>query len=198
MPRDREVAGCGCASGRGRGVGESSGCGSCGTGDVDVRAGREGWTDKCPYCDGHEFGGAQDVSGDPEDSEEAPPSATDLAWAAGLFDGEGNVWIGQEGTVQLKIDMMSSRPVWKIQKVLGGGVTTWNHKNGHTVWRWRETGKEGVLRVVRLLTPFCQEKGFELLQAAGVIVGTFRADDARALVKRSREMKKNGKEEEEG
>jgi hypothetical protein len=189
---DYNVAGCSDRSESGHGLGES-----------DRDRYREPESDvvwpsdpgrEDEHCDSSGSGGEcweREFQGDSEDPKKDAPCATDLAWAAGLFDGEGNVWVGEDGRVQIKVDMMSSRPVWRLEKILGGLVKASSHKNGHLIWRWRECGSVEILRIAGLLIPYMSEKGYELLVACGVIKGTFRADEARGRIKVYREAKKS-------
>lgn len=187
-----DLAGCGDQDRRGRESGKHPGDRPGDPDYPDLRVRPENRQSQCPYCDGPGRERILQLQNDTTDPEEASRRATDLAWAAGLFDGEGNVWIGESGQVQLKVDMMSAGPVQKLGSLLGGRVGVWNHKNGHVVWRWRVSGTEDVLRIVDELEPHCLEKGYELLLGMAVLKKSMTATDARALVIRHREGKKNG------
>lgn len=192
MPGTSNLAGCDDQDRRGRESGKYPGSGSGDSDYPDVRIYPQSGQNQCPYCDGPGRERIAKLSEHSEDSQEAACSSTDLAWAAGLFDGEGNVWIGEGGQVQLKVDMMSGGPVQKLGSLLGGSVGVWNHKNGHVVWRWRVSGTGDVLSVVEKLEPYCMEKGYELLLGSAVLARSMTATDARALQTRHREGKKNG------
>lgn len=74
----------------------------------------------------------------------------DVAWAAGLFDGEGSINIGsspnRNGDYRyyaiLKVDMVGGgeRTIQRLRSIFGGSIQTY-HRSESTVWRWRIAGK---------------------------------------------------------
>lgn len=64
-------------------------------------------------------------------------SVQDHAWAAGLFDGEGCVYLGRQkhgGVLYcLTVEMNHAPTVWKFKRIVGG--RTYQTLRGTTVWR---------------------------------------------------------------
>ena len=98
-------------------------------------------------------------------------SNVEIAWAAGLFEGEG--WAGfyktpgrtrKDGTKsrpegyfypKLAMSMTDLDVLQKFQSIVGGGITG-PYTNGHNkpIWYWRETKPENAKRTARLLYPY--------------------------------------------
>jgi hypothetical protein len=47
----------------------------------------------------------------------------DIAWAAGLFEGEGSIVISREGRVALQVHMTDEDVMRHLAEVLGGNIT---------------------------------------------------------------------------
>lgn len=74
------------------------------------------------------------------------PQETDYAWAAGFFDGEGNIFTGFRGSFKrprsvMQVAQVNREPLDRLQKILGGGsvLGPYVHKNPNSqdyyVWR---------------------------------------------------------------
>jgi len=81
---------------------------------------------------------------------------TDVAWAAGFFDGEGCVTITwrrqtQRGPLKqvsplLIASVVNVDPgaIERLHSLFGGAVRSYqHHANGHTIYEWRATGSKG-------------------------------------------------------
>lgn len=89
------------------------------------------------------------------------PSATDLAWAAGLFEGEGcfNVGFRQSGKiiVQARLAMTDRDVVERFAAVVQVGHLTGPRKkrvNEQLVYEWATQWGPGVLAVIQMLSPW--------------------------------------------
>jgi hypothetical protein len=101
------------------------------------------------------------------------PSEVDIAWAAGLFEGEGCLTIS--GTrwphARLKLNMTDEEPVRRFHDIVGHGQVRQEDaqiKYGYKrQWEWYVGNKEGVAAVIHLLfqqlSPRRQARAAELL-----------------------------------
>jgi len=85
----------------------------------------------------------------------------DWAWAAGLFEGEGCIYL-REGVngVQLKVAMTDHDVVIRFWNVVGHGyVNRAAPTNGvKEVWVWQEAKRDGVRHVLDGLYPYLGER----------------------------------------
>lgn len=97
---------------------------------------------------------------------------TEIAWAAGFFDGEGSVFVrhtkrhkgGTTGkmypllTVELSVAQVRREPLDRLLKALGTGVVRGPYapkrKNHNKYYRFQTAGRPRVLRVATLLWPY--------------------------------------------
>lgn len=88
-----------------------------------------------------------------------------IAYAAGLFDGEGCVTVKWPRHIQavLEIQMVHLPTLQKFASIVGGQVRkSYEHRRGRrTQWRWRVHDFEAI-RVARLLLPHSVEKKTQL------------------------------------
>jgi hypothetical protein len=89
----------------------------------------------------------------------------ELAWAAGFFDGEGNVRnrtaISKKlangttaiytGLLHLQISQNEREPLERFQKAVGGAGGIYWHKNGH--WKYSVAKYDEVYEIVEKLFP---------------------------------------------
>jgi hypothetical protein len=118
---------------------------------------------------------------------------TDVAWAAGFFDGEGSVMLSQRGsngsffTLYATVGQVNKRPLLKLQQIFGGVVkhaSTTTAGNPFHVWRVAAT-KAGL--VLEEMLPYIVDKHEEIsialemqnLKQKGKKLGTIKysADD---------------------
>lgn len=110
------------------------------------------------------------------------PTIVDIAWAAGVYEGEGAVLL-RSG----KIQYGDSRPIvsvcqkdeWlpqRLQSLFGGGITHYRHKRGNGAgnyyFYWRLAGVRGVgflMTIYGLLSPRRQGQIREALSLTGCL-----------------------------
>lgn len=88
--------------------------------------------------------------------------ATDTAWAAGLFEGEGCISISRNGPaagrVTLGMKMTDRDIVERFHKVIGCGVVyedRWYRRRGQRPqFKWHAGARADVRNVMRLLLPY--------------------------------------------
>lgn len=72
-----------------------------------------------------------------------PPTLLEIAWIAGIIEGEGCIWGGPDKSAT-EISVMQKEP-WilkKLQKFIGGSLGTVSKQGAlkRTYWRWRVSG----------------------------------------------------------
>lgn len=84
----------------------------------------------------------------------------DLAWAAGLFEGEGSIAAHQKNAISLAVAMTDKDVLDKFAKIINYGRVygpyKYNQKakkNNKAYYRWMIADKVGVLAVWKLLEP---------------------------------------------
>ena len=82
------------------------------------------------------------------------PTPIDLAYLAGLVDGEG--WIGYLSTPSIQIDSVSPSLVTGPSVLFGGSVSTQDRKHSK-VFRWRVHGPTAV-GILKALLPYLRYK----------------------------------------
>jgi hypothetical protein len=86
---------------------------------------------------------------------------TDIAWAAGYFDGEGSVSIPLKSQkwpyLQVAISCKDARPLRRIQNLFAGAVTKDNRSGG--CFRWQVQSREAIA-FMKLIRPYlsCKDK----------------------------------------
>ena len=87
---------------------------------------------------------------------------TDLAWLAGVFDGEGSVVIGRSGgkyKLALSLVSVSRELIDRVKEIAGGRIITVYPKNARrTTWMWQLTGIEKIQRFLKQIFPFLTAK----------------------------------------
>lgn len=91
-----------------------------------------------------------------------------LAYAAGLFDGEGSVGVyiksnGSIDTAQLTMGMVDPKPVLFMQALFGGGVIKLDKSSRgyRTAWQW-SIHSDNALNAAKLMLPYSITKASEL------------------------------------
>jgi hypothetical protein len=76
----------------------------------------------------------------------------ELAWASGIFDGEGCIY-SQDGRPYLQVAMTDEDSVRRFHAAVGGlgTVRPFSGSRTKTMWRWRLTNFEGVQAVIAML-----------------------------------------------
>lgn len=87
--------------------------------------------------------------------------ATDAAYAAGLFDGEGTIAISPR--VRMAVKMTDKGPVDSLHDILGGHVYQWQDTNkGRPTYEWRAAGWDGTLEAIDAILEFSKGKRRQL------------------------------------
>jgi hypothetical protein len=87
-------------------------------------------------------------------------TTTDLAWAAGLFEGEGCITVGYRGKEyrytlgQLTLSMKDEDVVRHFAEVIGFGKVYLGGKSNEGMWRWAVTRFEHVQAIVAMFWPW--------------------------------------------
>jgi hypothetical protein len=107
---------------------------------------------------------------------------TDIAWAAGLFEGEGT-WIvrpprgrGTKTTTVVMLQMCDRDVVERFASIMECGKVTqgdrrWEQNPKHRpIWRWTTAKRTDCLRVAEMLMPYLGErrraKALEIIESA--------------------------------
>lgn len=102
------------------------------------------------------------------------PRDVDVAWAAGLFDGEGCVEAknskGKDNIlypyVRLRVEMQCVHTISRLQGLFGGSLSCHHREDrDYPMFRWQQGVTQGVLDTARLLVPHSVEKQQQLLLA---------------------------------
>lgn len=88
---------------------------------------------------------------------------TDYAYGAGVLDGEGTVYIGKNGGINIEVEMSEDNAVYRMSQVFGGKVSQLNrvYDSGRTAYRWRIHG-ENALEAASLMLPYSTTKKRQL------------------------------------
>jgi len=87
-------------------------------------------------------------------SETAGPTLIELAWLAGIVDGEG--YVSFSNTPILQVESVTPSLAYVPAELVGGRVTT-HQRQGASVFRWSLYGKNAV-RVLELIIPYLKYK----------------------------------------
>lgn len=93
---------------------------------------------------------------------------TELAWAAGFYDGEGSFYCrSNRKEMVMEVSQVDLRPLERFFSVAGVGSITQNKARGRSqaIYRWRSGCRNDVLDVVNKLWPYLSEpKKEQILQ----------------------------------
>jgi hypothetical protein len=90
-----------------------------------------------------------------------------VAWAAGVFEGEGSLTVDRDGRPRFQMEMTDHDVLLRLQSVLGGHVNGpyvgrpyrgYNSAAPKPKYRWTLGRYEDVRRVALLLYPFLGER----------------------------------------
>ena len=82
------------------------------------------------------------------------PGAEEIAWAAGLFEGEGSFVPRRNGNMLITIAMADRDVLERFQAIFGGALTALNKPGGKQMWRVDIRKAEDVLQVGALMRPY--------------------------------------------
>ena len=90
------------------------------------------------------------------------PRQVDLAWAAGLFEGEGCVRL-DDGRTRLELETTDQDVALDFASIMRSGTVrqrnkNWRHPHHKTSWRWQAGAIEDVTRICGWLYPFLGER----------------------------------------
>ena len=95
-----------------------------------------------------------------------------VAWAAGLFEGEGSCCITDGRQPRVQLASTDEDVVRRFVAIVGRGRVRFHERtNGNKdVWHWSVQGRDDVLYVLNLLWPFLgerrRERAYELIERA--------------------------------
>lgn len=75
---------------------------------------------------------------------------TELAWAAGFFDGEGNVGCTKNNVIRLKVSQIDRQVLDRFKATIGFGIIYLEPRTtvaGNPVWTYRVTSFAGVQQI---------------------------------------------------
>jgi hypothetical protein len=118
---------------------------------------------------------------------------TEIAWAAGFFDGEGSSFaVGPGKRLQMKVNQVDPRPLLRFQAAVGGDVRGPYKKpnpNSNDYWNWQPSLRKAH-EVYALLRPYLSPP--KIQQAEKVIEGELDLHIGRpfspAVAERDREI----------
>jgi hypothetical protein len=82
---------------------------------------------------------------------------TDIAYAAGFFDGEGCISISKNGAVDIRITNTAKNVLVKFQKLFGGTIGNRAQKVNKTQYAYCVYG-ESAIEFIKILKPYLVEK----------------------------------------
>lgn len=87
-----------------------------------------------------------------------------LAWAAGVYEGEGTVYKTAAGQIQMKVKMSDEDVIRKFHKIIGTGTvvpyndTREGSENYKPLWVWRSQCRAEVMAVLVALFTWLGER----------------------------------------
>jgi hypothetical protein len=82
---------------------------------------------------------------------------TDIAYAAGFFDGEGCIMVAKNGAIDVRITNTSKQVLLKLQAVFGGKIGDRSQKANKTQYSYCFYG-ENAIKFIKILKPYLVEK----------------------------------------
>ncbi|MCI0562349.1 MAG: hypothetical protein MN733_28015 [Nitrososphaera sp.] len=103
-----------------------------------------------------------------------PYTDTRLAWAAGIVDGEGSIYIQRNRsrfTLRVSVRMCCQATVMRLAEILGGNCITLSRRtnSGKFVYSWGTTGYKAI-EVLQKLEPFSVTKLIHIQLAKEYII----------------------------
>lgn len=84
--------------------------------------------------------------------------ATDIAWAAGLFEGEGCVSVNQ-GLMRLYLNITDYDVIRRFADILGGKVSGPNYRDDRKpIWRWTANKPSLIVDILGKIGPYLCER----------------------------------------
>lgn len=82
---------------------------------------------------------------------------TDIAYAAGFFDGEGCISISKNGAVDIRVTNTAKNVLIKLQSIFGGSITNRTQKANKTQYAYSFYG-ENAIEFIKLIRPYLIDK----------------------------------------
>jgi len=82
---------------------------------------------------------------------------SDIAYAAGFFDGEGCISIAKNGAVDVRITNTAKSVLLHLQGIFGGSITSRSQKVNKAQYAYCFYGEEAITFLIKI-KPFCIEK----------------------------------------
>jgi hypothetical protein len=96
----------------------------------------------------------------------------DIAWAAGLFEGEGCISLNKEGKYIVSLQMCDEDVVRSFAEVIGYGTVLGPYQrskynpNARPLWRWHAIKRGDVYAVLKALLPYLHSRRTEKAELA--------------------------------
>jgi hypothetical protein len=95
----------------------------------------------------------------------------ELAWFAGVFEGEGYIYKHPtKNTIEVGIEMTDKDTIERLNAIFPGSVTTRHRLPNQRTYRWRRSDRAGVIHVMSAIGPWLGER--RRLKMQEVIWGT--------------------------
>lgn len=82
---------------------------------------------------------------------------TDIAYAAGFFDGEGCITISKNGAVDVRITNTAKNVLVKLQNIFGGAITDRTQRVNKAQYAYSFYG-ENAIQFIKTIKPYLIEK----------------------------------------
>lgn len=97
------------------------------------------------------------------------PRREDIAWAAGIFEGEGSTGTYTSAGIRACVDMTDEDVVRKFARIVRLGSVVWHDKKRvgwKDSWRWQVHGYEKVQALMAMFWPWLGERRKEQVRTA--------------------------------
>ncbi len=89
-------------------------------------------------------------------------------YIAGLFDGDGWIWVNKERKkIEFGICSSSLDALTRLKEMVGKGTI----RRGHRVWEWRITGRYDVFFILNKIKDYVMIKREKVLEAINFLAG---------------------------
>lgn len=82
---------------------------------------------------------------------------TEIAYAAGFFDGEGCISISKNGAIDVRITNTAKNVLLTLQNNFGGSIADRSQKVNKTQYSYSFYGEDAI-KFLKLIKPYCIEK----------------------------------------
>jgi len=99
-------------------------------------------------------------------------SSADLAWFAGIFEGEGWIYVNprRNNSVEIGVEMTDADTVQRINAIFPGNTGTRQRLPDKRLYRWRRSARPAVVEVLQAISPWLSAR--RLAKAQEVIWAT--------------------------